>query len=231
MFDEHVFRSAIDLKHPERPTVSLQDNIHGAMNAVPGEISGVLKRSSISRWLEITGLPVFSANPAGEARSAPMLATPTTPRSQPTPALTRNRFSARRLSTLQNSARRPSAVRRAYPPEAGRTPVRAARQLRVRPEFPAGGCAGAGRAQSGLTLRSAMWARQWAELAYRRMASDRLCGKLCLRTTLWFSSANLYRSARVRQSCARSSEQNGQRYPLRPRRTPRRKRRGAFLFV
>jgi hypothetical protein len=35
--------------------------------------SGVLKRSSFSRWLEMTGLPVRRAKPVGEATSAPIL--------------------------------------------------------------------------------------------------------------------------------------------------------------
>ena len=43
----------------------------------------------------MTGLPVRRAKPAGEARSAPTVATPTTPGSQPTPARTRSRFSIR----------------------------------------------------------------------------------------------------------------------------------------
>ena len=76
--------------------------------------SGVRKRSSFSRWFEITGLPVCSAKPAGEARSAPTLASPTMPGGQPTPARISSRFSAGRCSsTLENSARRPSAANRA----------------------------------------------------------------------------------------------------------------------
>ena len=74
VLDELVLRAAVDLEHPERPAVALQDDVHGAVDAVLRRISGVRKRSSFSRWLEITGLPVRSANPAGEARSAPMLA-------------------------------------------------------------------------------------------------------------------------------------------------------------
>ena len=42
----------------------------------------------------MTGLPVRRANPAGDSISAPMLATPTMPGSQPTPACTRRRFSS-----------------------------------------------------------------------------------------------------------------------------------------
>ncbi len=57
------------------------------------------KRSSFSRWFEITGLPVFSAKPAGEARSAPTLASPTMPGGQPTPARISSRFSAGRCSS------------------------------------------------------------------------------------------------------------------------------------
>src|ERR1700716_882473 len=76
--------------------------------------SGVLNRDSFARWLEITGLPVRSENPAGEARSAPTVATPTTPSPQPTPARTSSRFSDEICSrTLQNSACKPSAVSRA----------------------------------------------------------------------------------------------------------------------
>ena len=75
--------------------------------------SGVRNLCSFSRWFEITGLPVFKANPAGDSRSAPTVAEPTTPSSQPTPARTRKRFSAGWYSrTLQNSAWRPSATRR-----------------------------------------------------------------------------------------------------------------------
>ena len=35
MLDEHVVRSAVDLQNPERPPVSLQDDVHRAMNSVP----------------------------------------------------------------------------------------------------------------------------------------------------------------------------------------------------
>ena len=76
--------------------------------------SGVRNRSSCSRWFEITGLPVRSAKPAGEARSAPTLATPTTSGPQPTPARTSRQSSDGRCSsTLQNSASSPSAASRA----------------------------------------------------------------------------------------------------------------------
>ena len=53
-------------------------------------------------------------NRRANSRSAPMLAEPTTPGFQPTPAFTRNRFSAGTCwRTLQNSVPSPSAVRRA----------------------------------------------------------------------------------------------------------------------
>jgi hypothetical protein len=75
--------------------------------------SGVLKRSSLSKWFEITGLPVRRAKPDGEAKSAPTETVPTRPSCQPTPALIMSRFSVGMYSnTLQNSASRPSAARR-----------------------------------------------------------------------------------------------------------------------
>jgi hypothetical protein len=73
--------------------------------------SGVRKRSSFSSWLEMTGLPVRKAYPAGDSRSAPTVAAPTSPSSQPTPVRRRKRFSAGMYSsTLENSASRPSAA-------------------------------------------------------------------------------------------------------------------------
>ena len=60
----------------------------------------------------MTGFPVRKAKPAGDSRSAPTLATPTTPGSHPTPARTSSRFSAGMCSrTLENSAPRPRAAR------------------------------------------------------------------------------------------------------------------------
>src|SRR5262247_803270 len=53
-----------------------QRDIDGPAHAVGSEQAGVRKRSPCSRWLEITGLPVRSANPDGDCRSAPTLATP-----------------------------------------------------------------------------------------------------------------------------------------------------------
>ena len=40
MLDELIFRSAVDLQHAERPAISLQDNVHGAMNAVSDQNLG-----------------------------------------------------------------------------------------------------------------------------------------------------------------------------------------------
>src|SRR5271166_4317847 len=75
--------------------------------------SGVLNRSSLSKWFDITGSPVRSAKPDGDARSAPTRATPTRPSCQPTPARIKSRFSdAIYSNTLQNSACRPSAATR-----------------------------------------------------------------------------------------------------------------------
>jgi hypothetical protein len=59
-------------------------------------------------------ISLITKQPAGEAKSAPTLAVPITPASQPTPARTRNRFSAGMYcNTLQYSAPNPSAVMRA----------------------------------------------------------------------------------------------------------------------
>src|SRR5262249_55268239 len=59
--------------------------------------SGVLKRSSLSRWFEITGLPVRSAKPQGEARSAPTLAVPIRPSFQPPPARSKSPYFSRNI--------------------------------------------------------------------------------------------------------------------------------------
>jgi hypothetical protein len=34
LLDELVLRAAVDLEHPERPPVALQDDVHGAVDAV-----------------------------------------------------------------------------------------------------------------------------------------------------------------------------------------------------
>ncbi len=47
--------------------------------------SGVRMRLSPSRWLEMTGSPVWNADPVGLSLSAPVRACPTTPGFQPTP--------------------------------------------------------------------------------------------------------------------------------------------------
>ena len=117
VLDELVLRPAVDLQHAERLAVALQDDVHGAADAVLRRISGVRNRSSFSRWLEITGLPVRNANPAGEAEIGADRGDADNAASQPTPARTRSRFSAGMCSsTLQNSACRPSAVSLAVSP-------------------------------------------------------------------------------------------------------------------
>ncbi len=49
MLDELIFRSAVDLQHAEGSAISLQDDVYGAVIPCLTRISGVLKRSSISR--------------------------------------------------------------------------------------------------------------------------------------------------------------------------------------
>ena len=40
MLDELIFRSAVDLQHAERPAISLQDDVHGAVNAMSDQNLG-----------------------------------------------------------------------------------------------------------------------------------------------------------------------------------------------
>jgi hypothetical protein len=40
ILDELIARSAVDLENPERPTIALQDNVHGATNAMSDENLG-----------------------------------------------------------------------------------------------------------------------------------------------------------------------------------------------
>ena len=37
MLDKLISRPAVDLQHAERPTIALEDNVHGAMNPVSDE--------------------------------------------------------------------------------------------------------------------------------------------------------------------------------------------------
>jgi hypothetical protein len=88
MFDELFLGPAIDLQHTERLAVALQDDIHGAPDAVLHE---QLRGSKPLLVLKVVGddrliLPVRNAKPAGEARSPPIFAVPTMPGPHPTPA-------------------------------------------------------------------------------------------------------------------------------------------------
>ena len=40
MLDELIFRSAVDLQHAEGPALSLQDDVHGAVNSMSDQNLG-----------------------------------------------------------------------------------------------------------------------------------------------------------------------------------------------
>ena len=109
-----------------------------------------------------------------------MLTTPTTPGSQPTPALTRRRFSAGTYSsTLQNSVRRPSAVSRAVSVEK----LIEARSLqstdaKFGQDFLLAHAVMQGVQKGICRLGCDCGFDDRVELTYPRAASDRLCGKL-----------------------------------------------------
>ena len=111
MLAELAFGSAVDFEHTEWRAITLQNDIHRTANTVLHEQFGSTKSLLIFEMIGNYGLASAQGIAAGEAKSAPTVACPTTPSPQPTPARTRSRFSAGMYSiTLQYSASRPSAV-------------------------------------------------------------------------------------------------------------------------
>jgi hypothetical protein len=92
MGDELVLGAAVDLQHPKRLTVALEDDVHGAADTVVHKKLRGSKPLLVLKVIRDYGFAGPKCEPAGEARSTPIVATPTMPGSHPTPARTRNRF-------------------------------------------------------------------------------------------------------------------------------------------
>ena len=60
-FVELPRRSAVYFEHAVGRALALQDDVYGSPDLMRASRSGVRNRSSLSRWFEITGLPVCSA--------------------------------------------------------------------------------------------------------------------------------------------------------------------------
>ena len=166
----------------------------------------------------MTGRPVLSANPAGEARSAPIAGDadnawiPTDPRPDQEAVFGRDIFKHLAKLGAKTLGRQPRRLSQ----QLVEILAPATRQHRVRPGFLAAGSADAAPAASGRAHRSRNWARPLEEPAYRKTASKRLRSKLGLPRTPG-PCQTVYVAASDRASAARFQARGKGRHRRRPR--------------